>query len=66
MEIDPPWPNKSVRRAKIYSTEERAVDPNQRLERDLFEAFPVDALCNENCLFLVWITNDPRCITSVM
>ena len=62
MEIDPPWPNKSVRRGNIY---QHLTSDILDVER-FFKELPVHKLCADNCYVLVWITNDPRCMPAVL
>ncbi|ORY94237.1 MT-A70-domain-containing protein [Syncephalastrum racemosum] len=54
--MDPPWPNKSVRRSAHYETQEDIYD--------LF-AIPLPQLAQPNCLVAVWVTNKPKFIRFV-
>ena len=62
IEIDPPWPNKSVKRSKLYHQSFIDFDSLS----SLFNQIPIVSLCKENCYILVWITNDPRCMDLVL
>ena len=47
--MDPPWPNKSVRRGNKYQT----------LSLEQLESLPLDSLSGQGCIVAVWVTNDP-------
>merc|ERR1711964_967821 len=49
--MDPPWQNKSAKRARAYST----------MEHSQLEKLPVPSLaCQKGCCMAVWVTNDPK------
>jgi len=48
--LDPPWENKSVKRSKRYST----------LTFEQIASLPMDELCQDGCLIIIWVTNKQK------
>ncbi|XP_054711394.1 N(6)-adenine-specific methyltransferase METTL4-like [Uloborus diversus] len=53
--LDPPWENKSVRRKRGYSV----------MPCDALQHLSLNEICNENCLIVVWVTNNKKQIAFV-
>lgn len=51
-----------MNRARLYS--KRSSDWS--IIEDVFSAFSPSKLCNDNCIILVWITNNPVCMEYVL
>uniref|UniRef100_A0A914QRW2 Methyltransferase-like protein 4 n=1 Tax=Panagrolaimus davidi TaxID=227884 RepID=A0A914QRW2_9BILA len=53
--LDPPWPNKSVKRLKSYNTFE--ID-------DLYD-LPIESLCHSKTAVIIWLTNNSTVHSSI-
>uniref|UniRef100_A0A914P8H4 Methyltransferase-like protein 4 n=1 Tax=Panagrolaimus davidi TaxID=227884 RepID=A0A914P8H4_9BILA len=53
--LDPPWPNKSVKRLKSYNTFE--ID-------DLYD-LPIESLCHSKTTVIIWLTNNSTVHSSI-
>lgn len=55
--LDPPWPNRSVKRTHKTPGSTYATSPTLRDVRKLILGTDLDMLMAENCLIAIWITN---------
>ena len=53
--MDPPWPNKSVKRLRSYNTFQ--ID-------ELFD-LPIESLCHTNTFVIIWLTNNSTVHSSI-
>ncbi|KAK3678149.1 hypothetical protein LTR78_002245 [Recurvomyces mirabilis] len=57
--LDPPWPNRSVRRTHKTPGSTYSIAPNLNEVEDLLFGMDLDMLMADDCLVGLWITNKP-------
>ncbi|EME40741.1 hypothetical protein DOTSEDRAFT_93116, partial [Dothistroma septosporum NZE10] len=55
--MDPPWPNRSVRRTHKTAGATYQVSPSMNAMYDLISGMDLDMLMSDDCLVGIWITN---------